>query len=200
MNHEEPHVIAALVALCKQMDVRCVVQVGAEDGFEAAEIARATGGRAIAIEADERCFNHRADGVEFHTALIGATDCEAATFYRHVSFGLSSMLKRGDGGEEALELPQHRLDTFCAALDVRPDALVIDTEGTTLDVLKGATGILGGVRLIYAEVQTAEIRPGVSLLPDVEAWLTERGFVRREGLPAYYPGSQGNYTFWRLPQ
>lgn len=197
MTHEEPHVIAALIALCKEMRITCVVQIGAEDGFEAAEIARATGCRAVALEADDRCIGNAADGVEFHVALIGAEDTAASTFYRNTTSGLSSMLKRDGSGQEAIVLPQRRLDTFCAAFDLRPDALIIDTEGTTLDVLKGSTGLIDGVRLIYAEVQVEEIRPGVSLLGDVEAFLGERGFVRREGPPAYSAGRQGNFTWVR---
>lgn len=197
MTHEEPPVVAALIALCKEMRITCVVQVGAEDGFEAAEIARATGCRAVALEADDRCIGNAVGGVEFHVALIGATDCDTSTFYRNTSAGLSSMLSRNENSQEALTMPQRRLDTFCAAFDLRPDALVIDTEGTTLDVLKGSTGLIDGVRLIYAEVQTQEIRPGVSLLPDVDAFLAERGFVRREGLPSYPAGGQGNYTYVR---
>lgn len=196
MNHEELRIVAALVALCKQLDIHCAVQVGAEDGYEAGEIAKATGCRAVAIEADERCIAHAVEGVEFHTALIGGEDLDEVPFYRHSSFGLSTKVSREGEGEELLALPQRRLDTFCRELDITPDALIIDTEGTTLDVLEGSTGVIDGVRLVYAECQSSVIRPGVRLVGEVNEWLAVRGFVQHEGLPAYDAGGQGNYC-WR---
>ena len=196
-THEEEHIVGSLIALCKELRIQCVVQVGAEDGFEAGEIARATGCRAVAVEADDRCIVHKVDGVEFHNVLIGATDSAAIPFYRNTQMGLSGTLSRSDGGQEVFDLPMRRLDTFCQSLDIIPDALIIDTEGTCLDVLNGATGVLGGVKLIYAEVQTEKIRPGVSMKVDVDAWLKERGFVERHGLPSYGACGQGNFTYVR---
>lgn len=197
MSREEPHIVASLIDLCRKLDIKCVVQVGAQDGFEAAEIAHAIACRAVAIEADSRCSDHKVSGVEYHVALIGADDCDAEKFYRHESHGLSSKIPRGVNGEELLAMPQRRLDTFCRELDIIPDALIIDTEGTCMDVLLGATGVLGGIKLVYAEVQTREDRKGVSLLPAVDAWMAERGFVKRDGHPAYSVEAQGNFTYVR---
>ena len=118
-------------------------------------------------------------------------------FYVHKTSGLSSPFVRGDSDEEARQFGQERLDTFCAVRGISPlpDALIIDTEGSTLDVLEGCGAILNGVKLVYAEVQTCEIRPGMRLLPEVDAFLAARGFALRPGLPAYDGGAQGNYTW-----
>ena len=194
MAREEEHVVAALVSLCKELGVTCVAQIGAEDGYEANEIRKATGARAIAIDGDPKC-KPCAPEIEWYERLIGATD-SYVTFYVHKTGGLSSLFMRGDSAEEARQLGQERLDTFIAARGLpKPDALIIDTEGSTLDVLEGCSSLLDGVRVIYAEVQSVEIRPGMRLLPEVEAFLAARGFTLRPGLPAYDGGAQGNYTW-----
>jgi hypothetical protein len=131
--------------------------------------------------------------------MIGAAD-SMTNFYVHAAQGLSSPIAREDGMEEKHELFQRRLDTFCAERGIVPDALLIDTEGTTLDVLEGAGSLINGVRLVYAECQTSMIRPGMRLLPEVDTLLTNRGFVRRVGPPEYDAGGQGNYCWVRRAQ
>lgn len=200
MASEEPHVVEALVDLCKSLNIRCVVQVGAEDGYEAWEIKRAIEAsgapcRAVGIDADPQTGPYR--DVEWHEALIGATDAPEAPFYLYAK-GLSSQVPRGED-EKRVTLPMQRLDTFCWGIAATPDALIIDTEGTTLDVLRGATGILGQVRLIYAECSDGELRPGYRAdIEQVEALLKPLGFAQRTGLPAYDAGGQGNYA-WVKP-
>jgi len=195
MSHEEPAIVNALVELCKQLNVRCLVQVGAEDGYEAEEIRKATGCRAVCFDADPHC-GPASFGLEWYQVMIGATD-SMADFYVHAARGLSSPIARADGMEEKHELFQRRLDTFCAERGIVPDALIIDTEGTTLDVLEGTGSLINGVRLVYAECQTQSIRPGMRLLSEVDACLTNRGFTRRAGPPEYDAGSQGNYCWTR---
>ena len=178
------------------MKITCLVQVGAEDGYEANAIREAVYGcRAVAIEPDPKC-KPVSPKLEFHEALIGATN-SVVEFYLNSVPGLSSQIPRYDGVEIRLTMPQQRLDTFCPKYGIVPDALIVDTEGTTLDVLEGCGSLIDGVRLIYAEVQAQEIRPGMRLLPEVEAFLAQRGFVWREGPPAYSVGAQGNYTWVR---
>ena len=195
MSREEPQVISALVSLCKQTGITCLVQVGAEDGYEADEIRKATGCRAVCIEPDPKCAP-ASSKIEFHEALIGASN-SVVDFYLHAACGLSSQIARLDGMEIKTEMPQYRLDKFCEKYGITPDTLVIDTEGTTLDVLEGCGVLLDNVRLIYAEVQTQMIRPGIRLLPEVNAFLMARGFARRDGPPAYSAGAQGNYLWVR---
>lgn len=196
MSHEEDNVVGDLVSLCRSMDIQCVVQVGAWDGWEADKIRLETGARAIAIDADPRAVTC-SDHISHYKALIGEHDADEVVFHQNNAPGLSGKVGRGEA-EKAIKMRQWSLDTFCTFHDARPDALIIDTEGTTLDVLRGANRLLTGVRLIYAECQTSEIRPGiVGLLSDVDAFLVERGFVRRPGPPAYDAGGQGNYCWVR---
>ena len=199
MACEEEHVVAALVSLCKEMGVKCVAQIGAEDGYEVNEIRKATGCRAIAIEGDSHCKPCSPD-IEWYERLIGATDC-VTDFYQHDSLGLSSQIKRGDDAKEHLtRLGQERLDTFCAARGIspRPDALIIDTEGTTLDVLEGCGDLIKGVKLVYAEVQAYAIRDGIRPVGDIDALLLPLGFTHHRELPSYDGGAQSNLTWIRL--
>lgn len=197
MSREEDDVVTALSNLCGSMELRCVVQVGAEDGYEVHQAAiRNPGMRAIAIEAEPKRVPCN-EALEFHHAVIGATDCQTV-FYRHSTPGLSGHFAREDGCETKVEVEQRRLDHFCAEHGIVPDGLIIDTEGTTLEVLEGCGALLDGVRMVYAEVQTTEIRPGIRLLPEVHEFLVSRGFVERGGPPSYGGPPQCNRT-WVKP-
>ena len=197
MSAEEPHVISALIGLCKQHNIKTLVQVGAEDGYEADEIRKATECRTVCIDADYKCVPVN-NAIEWHYQMIGATD-GPADFYTNVSIGLSSPYQRGnDHGEEKKEQQQMRLDTFCAEHGITPDALIIDTEGSTLDVLEGCGDLLNGVKMIYAEIQAYAIRPGIRPVSDVDALLLPLGFTHHRGLPSYDGGAQSNLT-WVKP-
>jgi FkbM family methyltransferase len=195
MSRESNEVATALAALCKSLDIKCVVQIGAEDGFEAEEIRKETGCRAVAIDGDPKCCKC-STAIEYFRCLIGDKD-EIVNFYVYETMGLSSTLPRNDGQEQHIAVEMYRLDTFCAMHGITPDALIIDTEGTTMNVLKGAEGVLGVVRMIYAECQHQDIRPGVSLVGDVDAFLKEHGFVMRDEWPSYSVGSQGKFIWVR---
>ena len=196
MSREEPHVVAALVDLCKSLDVKCVIQVGSEDGWEAEKVREATGCRAIAIDADPKCQPCSKD-LEYYRFVVGATNSDSVPFYVHSSEGLSSLIPREDSKEEKIHKPQVRLDFLCSLMLLKPDALIIDTEGTTMEVLEGCGTLLDSVKLIYAECQVDVIRPGIRTLPEVDSFLAVRGFKRHHELPSYDGGAQGNYTWIR---
>ena len=67
-----------------------------------------------------------------------------------------------------------RLDT----LPFLPDMLNLDIQGAELEALKGAVGLLGGVRWICTEVSSEELYVGQSLVPELDRWLGDRGFVQ----------------------
>ena len=197
MSREEDHVVSALINLAKKHGTQTIMQVGAEDGYEANEIRKATGCRAIAIDADTDNRPCSPD-LEFHYVLVGATNCDTTPFYRNLSHALSSMYQRGsDHGEERIEIPQTRLDFFCGLRGLKPDALIVDTEGSTLDVLEGCGDLLQGVNWIYAEVQAYAIRPGIRPVGEVDALLLPMGFAHHRGLPSYDGGAQSNLTWVR---
>lgn len=197
MSRETDEVIDALVELCREKEVTCIGQIGAEDGSEAWAVMTALKIHGFAIEADSRCQPCTPD-LPFFNVAIGA-GLEIVRFYEHPTPGLSGMFAREDKGERMRAILQIGLDDFCESLNSVPDALIIDTEGSTLEVLEGATGILKNLEVLYAECQVDVLRPGVRTLDEVENFLRVHAphLRRREGLPAYDGGSQGNYTWVR---
>lgn len=203
MAREKERIVYALADLCKKHQVGFLIQIGAEDGYEADCIGNITGCRVLAVEGDSQCSPCNPD-LEYHHSLIGATNC-VMPFYCHKEPGLSSQINRKSVGghkdkETLVHLQQHRLDTFCSMNDLMPDALIIDTEGTTLDVLEGCGDLLENVKLIYAECQSYPIRPGIRPVSEVKKFLEIRGFQEHKELPSYCNGpddSQRNYTWIR---
>ncbi len=56
------------------------------------------------------------------------------------------------------------------------DALVLDTQGSELLVLRGAEALLEGFRFIKTEVPDFEAYAGCCKLADIEAFLSQRGY------------------------
>lgn len=195
MSGEEGPIIHALIDLCFRHKIACLIQVGSEDGYEADQIRIATGCRAVCCDPDPRIMPVSGK-VEFHEVLIGGEDC-ITDFIIHPVQGLSSKVGRGESGEVKTLMPQYTLRKFCAKYNLEPDALLIDTEGTSLDVLQGCGALLDGIRLIYCEVQHDDDRGPYGKADEVEAFLTERGFKRWTEAPSYRSGGQSNYTFLR---
>lgn len=71
----------------------------------------------------------------------------------------------------------------------RYDALVMDTQGSELLVLKGAQEILSRFKFIKTEASDFELYKGCCQLADLDAFLGERGFRRVKTVP--FRGRQG---------
>lgn len=196
MAREDDHIVGALATLCMDVGVTCLIDIGCEDGYEAEAVRKATQCRAIGIDADWK-VEAESPRVEFYHALIGATDCVGMTFYTNLTAGLSTQYKRIDGKEQDKRYPQWRLDTWCREFDVKPDALIIDAEGATLDILEGAGDIVNMLKLVYAEVQHEPMRDGCRPAEQVDDFLAARGMTRHIGLPSYRAGCQSNWTWIR---
>ncbi len=189
--HESDEVVAALVkALGK---VRTVIDVGSGDGYEVSHI---NADRRIAIDAHpfiERDYPN----VEYFNGAIAEFN-GMATFYYGPGPGCSSLHDRGG---ESIEVYTYRLDNFCHINDIplaTVDALIIDTEGTTFDVLVGAGDIVSKyVKYIYAEVQLQRLYPN-KLAYEIDRYLKCFGFhVDKVGMPSYESGPQANYLWTR---
>ena len=71
-----------------------------------------------------------------------------------------------------------RLDDYLAG--VTANMLVIDVQGYEMEVLKGAEEMLKTIDYIVSEVNDAELYEGCVLIDELEGYLGERGFERRE--------------------
>lgn len=189
MSREHDDICAALSALCKKAGVKTLVQVGAEDGYEAWYVQDDIGCRAIAIEADYKC-EPCSPAIEWHRLMIGRSD-KRAEFNVCAIAGLSSAVPRNHGYETRLvHRQQMRLDTFCKLYRIEPEAIIVDTEGTVIDVLVGAGDILNTLKLAYLEVATDNSG-------DVDAIMSKAGMRRHMSTPTYESGDQANVTWVR---
>src|SRR5256714_723861 len=93
------------------------------------------------------------------------------------------------------------LDDWCAAEGVsRVDAMKIDTQGSELDVLRGAEAALANVRLIEVEVEFNELYEGIALFPDVDRYLRHTAFLHwKLGNLAHY-AQAGMRTEWQTTE
>jgi FkbM family methyltransferase len=57
------------------------------------------------------------------------------------------------------------------------DFLKLDTQGSELDILRGAEGLLASTRMLEIEVEFNPIYKGIPLFGDIDRFLRERGFV-----------------------
>lgn len=81
-------------------------------------------------------------------------------------------------------VPQKRLDNFVRRLGskVSYNALVLDTQGYELVVLKGATGLLPYIDMIITEYSESPLYEGQALREDLDKFLDAHGFARVQKL------------------
>jgi FkbM family methyltransferase len=167
----------ALTAL--DVKPRAVLHVGAHHGEEV-PIYLACGFETITlVEADPaNCLLMRgqdwAPQVRIYGVACGSEAAAAAPFYRNESTPFSSLtpnLRRGP--VSTIEVPVVR------TADVQDDAnvLVIDTQGTEMDVLRAANP--DRLELVIVEVQTLSPTAHGAYLPDLLTWANEHGWAPR---------------------
>lgn len=127
--------------------------------------------------------------IHFLPMALGAKDGEQATLFVCRQPGCSSLLppnialcrayQYGHGmevvGQEPLVLT--RLDTACR--DFPPDVLKIDTQGTELDVLRGAGQLLDDILAVELEVEFVPQYLGQPLFGEVDSFMRGQGFTLR---------------------
>lgn len=143
----------------------------------------------IWIEGNETLVkNNKINGVTIYHALID--DEEKTVEFKITNNGQSSSLL--DLGihkdlyphiviSETRKQRTIRLDTFFEKNNIDPskyDFLNLDIQGTELRALKSAEKYLKHVNYIYTEANTKEIYEGCALLPEIDCYLSEYGFVR----------------------
>lgn len=75
--------------------------------------------------------------------------------------------------EEEIDVPVTTINNYCELNNVKPDALLIDTQGSEWEVLKGASNVLSNVKVIMCEWSTKELYVGQKMLPDIIDLLKE---------------------------
>lgn len=75
-----------------------------------------------------------------------------------------------------VEVAVNRLDSI---LEVSPDVIKIDTQGTELEILEGSEELLSNVTAIEVEVEFVEMYKDQPLFADVDSFLRSHGFFLR---------------------
>lgn len=112
-----------------------------------------------------------------------------APFYHTLDPGCSSLLKpnesfvsRFEFGKfmrivKTSEVETTTLDDFAMQHQIFPDILKIDTQGSELSVLQGASQTLSNVCIVDVEVEFAYLYMDQALFPEVDTFLRANGFA-----------------------
>jgi FkbM family methyltransferase len=123
-----------------------------------------------------------------YCALLTETDGEDVDFFLSSNDGASSSVLRPGRLQEMwpsvdlddkIRLRTQRMDSFAQQhkIDMRQyPGLVMDTQGSELQVLKGAGKLLSKFRFIKTEAMDFEAYENACLLKDIEEFLAPRGF------------------------
>ncbi len=79
--------------------------------------------------------------------------------------------------DKVIEVETTTLDAWAEQTGLAIDFLKLDTQGSELDVLRGAVRALEHVTMIETEVEFNEIYAGQPLFADVDSYLRSRGFT-----------------------
>ena len=181
-----------------RMKISGVVHAGAHTGQEAADYEACGIERVLWIEANpelmaplnEHVFPYGHVSV---CACLGARDGDEVTFhYADTADGSnqgqsSSVLPLGTHAQRHPEVryvavQPMRTQTLPSVVPGnwpwpgRPNFMNLDLQGYELECLKGAAPILPWFDWIYSEINEDPLYEGAALLPELAAWLAERGF------------------------
>ena len=172
-----------------------VLHLGAHLGEEAKDYAAQGVGDVLWVEANPALIEPltQAVGSYGHRVAQGVLSDAAG---KKVEFKItnngqsSSYLSLGTHAEhypkiqvvETLELETTTVQDLYRAHDIAPDAydfVNLDLQGCELDALRGMGPLLDHFAAVYCEVNKEALYEGCPLLPDIDAFLGERGFTRR---------------------
>lgn len=185
--------MAALAELLDQPLL--IVDVGCRWGFADSWHQLGDKCRAVGFEPDaeecERLSRHYAGRPEVRVVpqALGAESGPATLYLTKDPVGhsllptVADVVQRHPGlggglvvGTSAVEVTT--LDEWCGHEGVdRVDVIKIDTQGSELDVLRGADRTLAGVQAIEVEVEFNELYEDVPLFGEIDRYLRDRGFV-----------------------
>jgi FkbM family methyltransferase len=176
----------------KKAGTDLVFDVGANRGQYAQELrSHGYGGRLVSFEplpACRRILEAAATQDELWKVEPTALGREALVRPFHVTENLSSssffrVLERSTNAApqtrhvETIEVEQRRLDSYSHHLvGARSVHLKLDTQGSELEVLSGASGILGELSTLECELSLTHLYEGQPLIHDVLTFLYAQGF------------------------
>lgn len=127
-------------------------------------------------------------GGEAFNVAAGAAD-GTMDFFVHPDVSGSSAKRQLEGqffDGERVRVPVRRLDTLIRSPLARPCLLKIDTQGAELEVLDGASAILGEIDVVIIEVSFHQFREGAPEFHQVVGRMADLGFCAYETLEGHF--------------
>lgn len=184
-----------------QFKPKAVLHVGASEGQELDEYHKLGIKKMIWIEAipniyqvltkrcspfpDITCYNNcisdvDGDEITFHVANNGG---QSSSF---LEFGTHKQMHPDVHYTKDIKMKTVRLDTLLKDLDPDYDFLNIDLQGAEGHALRGLGDLINQFKYLYLEVNTTDVYKGCMQLPEMDEYLAQFGFVRKETL---FPGN-----------
>jgi FkbM family methyltransferase len=79
--------------------------------------------------------------------------------------------------KEILKLPVKSLDDVCREESFDLDLLKVDTQGSEMEILKGAKAVLDFTSFVLLETWTFEVHKGQALSGEIMEWMHKQGFT-----------------------
>ena len=142
----------------------------------------------FAFEASTRNFNlakDKVEGIKYLNLAISNYDGEIDInmgYSNGANIGADSVLNRIDNGSIEYKVEKikcSKLDSFIKSkkLKGKSNALWIDVEGSSLDVLEGSKEALLDTKVIFIEVEEVIFWENQHLVADINKFLCDEGFV-----------------------
>lgn len=182
-------------------DIRTVIDVGANRGqFAAFALRRFPGALVHSFEplaaprsTLSRLAARAGRRVRVHAAALGAAEEERPMHVLSEDDSSSLLaptavqLARGMREVGLAPVAVRRLDMVLRPSDLRPRCLLkIDVQGSELDVLRGAAGLLGSIDEVLVECSYVAFYDRQPLAAEIVAYLRDHGFAARSELPSIH--------------
>lgn len=137
-------------------------------------------GQAALLPALEAFAATRSDLAVFG-GVLSATSGQEVSFYE-MGTGSSIFAEASNAPRERKTVTTRTLDEVAAAFltTVSAPFLKIDVQGAELEILAGGTKVLEKASLVQLEVAMLPYNKGAPLMPEVVAWMAERGWLPTE--------------------
>lgn len=174
------------------LKVRGVLHVGAHQCEEQSAYDAEGVEQTIWLEANEKLVaSERVRGRNIYHILASDKDDEEVDFNLSNNGQSSSMLEFGVHKHyhpsvhftDKVRMKTKRIDTLAheQKWDMRAyNFLNVDVQGADLMAIKGMDTLLSNFDAVYVEVNTDEVYLGCAQLPEMDAYLLQHGFIRKE--------------------
>jgi FkbM family methyltransferase len=183
MSLQDSPTLAGLLDLLRSKDVKVhsIFDIGAYKGFWSRDVRRYFPNADFSVFEPNEIHNSSIKSFGFTpiNLLLGRNSTDFVTFYSKGQTGDSYFLEKNSDylGSER-ELQTVSLKDFVAKNGSKwPDLLKIDTQGSELEILKGAGAGLNLISVILVELPITSMNIGAATLSEVTSFLEAMNFV-----------------------